>query len=133
MTVGTRTYAHLDHAHELGVRVAPQEPALVPNLSVAENVLLGHLPRSRFGAVDWLAAMQRAQVLLRSVGLDTLNPTEEASVLSTSQMQMVQVAQALSDGGSTFLFDEPSSSLSPQEFSKLAGVIAGGCGLKEKW
>jgi ABC-type sugar transport system ATPase subunit len=38
-------------------------------------------------------------------------------------MQMVQVARALSDGGSTFLFDEPSSSLSPQEFEKLAGVI----------
>jgi rhamnose transport system ATP-binding protein len=121
--VGESTYTELDNAHQLGIRVVPQEPVLVPHLSVAENILLGHLPRNRFGIVDWRAAMRRARELLCSVGLETLNAAEEASRLSTSQMQMVQVARALSDGGSTFLFDEPSSSLSPQEFEKLAGVI----------
>jgi ABC-type sugar transport system ATPase subunit len=96
---------------------------LVPHLPVAENILLGHLPRTRFGSVDWPATNRRAEELLIAVGLDTLNPKENAGRLSTSQRQLVQVARALSDGGDIFLFDEPSSSLAPQEFDKLAGVI----------
>jgi L-arabinose transport system ATP-binding protein len=121
--LGTETFSHLDRAYEMGVRTVPQEPMLVPHLSVAENILLGHLPRTRFGSVDWPTANRRAEELLIAVGLETLNPKEEASCLSTSQRQIVQVARALSDGGSTFLFDEPSSSLAPREFEKLAGVI----------
>jgi ABC-type sugar transport system ATPase subunit len=121
--IGSERFSHLNNAHQLGIRVVPQEPVLVPELSVAENVLLGHLPRKPFGAIDWHEMHRRAQELLTLVGLETLNPRELASSLSTSQMQMVQVARALSDGGNTFLFDEPSSSLSPQEFAKLADVI----------
>jgi ABC-type sugar transport system ATPase subunit len=121
--VGSQRFSHLNNSHRLGIRVVPQEPVLVPDLSVAENVLLGNLPRTRFGTVDWHEVDRRAQELLTLVGLETLNPRQPASNLSTSQMQMVQVARALSDGGDTFLFDEPSSSLSPQEFAKLASVI----------
>ena len=121
--VGSGSYSYLKHAHELGIRVVPQEPVLVPDLSIAENILLGHLPRGRSGAVNWGKVMRCAHELLRRVGLDTLNPEEPASCLSGSQMQMVQVARALSDGGETLLFDEPSSSLSSPEFAKLAAVI----------
>ncbi len=123
LRVGVRTYDQLVQAHELGIRVVPQEPVLAPHLSIAEHILLGHLPRNRMGVVDWRAVMRRAQELLDCVGLHSLKPEEEASCISISEMQMVQVARALSDGGSTFLFDEPSSSLSQQEFARLAGVI----------
>jgi ABC-type sugar transport system ATPase subunit len=121
--VGTRTYPSLDRAYDLGIRTVPQEPVLVPHLSVAENILLGHLPRDRFFGVGWKAATWRAQELLRTVGLDKLNPAQEACGLSTSESQMVQVARALSHGGNTFLFDEPSSSLGPHEFERLAYII----------
>ena len=97
--VGSGSYSYLKHAHELGIRAVPQEPVLVRDLSIAENILLGHLPRGRSGAVSWSKVMRCARGLLRRVGLDTLNPEEPASRLSGSQMQMVQVAREQSDGG----------------------------------
>jgi ABC-type sugar transport system ATPase subunit len=121
--VGPQAFSRITDSHGLGIRMIPQEPAIVPDLSVVENVLLGHLPRRRFQGVNWTEAKRRAQGFLVEVGLDPQLAGERAGALSVGGMQMVQVARALADRGHVFLFDEPSSSLSSAEFEKLAAVM----------
>ncbi|HWV86595.1 MAG TPA: sugar ABC transporter ATP-binding protein [Capillimicrobium sp.] len=104
-----------------GVRLVAQERALVPTLSVAENVLLGRLPRRR-GRVDWPAVRAAAAAPLARVGLD-VDPGVELGLLRRDEQQLVEVAKALSDEGRVLILDEATASLSTSESERLFEVV----------
>jgi ABC-type sugar transport system ATPase subunit len=120
--VGGNLFAHVQHARQLGVRAIPQEPILAPDLSIAENLLMGHLPK-RWGLIDWSHTFAMGRELLEGVGLEYLHPNHRVRGLGIAECQLIEVARALAGEGSVFLFDEPTSSLSSQEVAKLGGII----------
>ncbi len=104
-----------------GVAVIYQELHLVPQLSVADNLFLGHLP-ARGGIVDRRTLRDNTIEQLRRFGED-INPHTLVARLSIGQRQMIEIAKALSRGARMIAFDEPTSSLSAREIEKLFEVI----------
>jgi ribose transport system ATP-binding protein len=108
-------------AWEAGVRMVYQEFADAPTLTVAENILLGHLPH-RYGLVRWPQLRRRAAEVLASLGveleLDAINEN-----LSAGRRQIVEVARGLATEGRVFIFDEPTSALGPDEVNRLFRLI----------
>ncbi|RYG46560.1 L-arabinose ABC transporter ATP-binding protein AraG [bacterium] len=109
-------------ALDAGVAVIYQELQLVPQLSVAENLFLGHLP-SKFGWTDRKVLHAEAARLLSLVGED-IRPEAPLGSLPIAQRQMVEIAKALSRNAKAIAFDEPTSSLSSREVDRLFAVIA---------
>jgi L-arabinose transport system ATP-binding protein len=116
-----RRFANTADALAAGVAVIYQELHLVPQLSVAENIFLGHLPR-RFGWVDRRALAANARRQLELVGED-IDPATKLGRLPLAQRQMVEIAKALSRGARLIAFDEPTSSLSDREVRRLFAII----------
>jgi L-arabinose transport system ATP-binding protein len=104
-----------------GVAVIYQELHLVPGMSVAENIYLGHLP-ARSGLVNRPRLRELAAAQLRRLGED-IDPDTKLARLPIGQRQMVEIAKALSRGARVIAFDEPTSSLSAREIDKLFAVI----------
>jgi L-arabinose transport system ATP-binding protein len=104
-----------------GVSVIYQELVTVANLSVAENLFLGHLPRKR-GMVDYARLYADARAALASLASD-IDPRLPLGHLSIGQQQMVEIAKALTRGARVLAFDEPTSSLSAREIERLFSVI----------
>jgi ABC-type sugar transport system ATPase subunit len=109
-------------ARKRGIAIVHQELAFCPNLSVAENLCLGDMPR-KFGVVDQPALMRRAQKLLSDIGSD-IDPTRLISTLSTGQEQLVQIAAALGINAKIMVMDEPTSSLSAGESDRLFTLLS---------
>ena len=108
-------------ARELGIAMVHQELAFCPNLSVAENLCLGDLPR-RAGFVDRVALREKARAMLATIG-STINPDAIIGTLSTGQEQLVQIAAAVGTGAKVIVMDEPSSSLSASETQELFRLV----------
>jgi ABC-type sugar transport system ATPase subunit len=108
-------------ARELGIAMVHQELAFCPNLSVAENLCLGDLPR-RHGFVDRPALRARARAMLATVGAD-IDPDILIGTLSTGREQLVQIAAAVGTGAQIIVMDEPTSSLSAAETADLFRLI----------
>jgi len=104
-----------------GVAVIHQELHLVPEMTVAENLFLGHLP-SRFGVVNRGRLRQQALACLKGLA-DEIDPAEKLGRLSLGQRQLVEIAKALSRGAHVIAFDEPTSSLSAREIDRLMAII----------
>ncbi len=104
-----------------GVAVIYQELHLVPQLSVAENLFLGHLPTAA-GVIRRGELYARAAEQLRVVG-ETIPPGTPVGRLPIGQRQMIEIAKALTRGARVLAFDEPTSSLSAREIGKLFEVI----------
>jgi L-arabinose transport system ATP-binding protein len=104
-----------------GVAVIYQELHLVPQMSVAENLFLGHLPNTA-GIVNRKELREMALAQLRRFGED-IDPRTLVAKLSIGQRQMIEIAKALSRGAKIIAFDEPTSSLSAREIEKLFEVI----------
>jgi ABC-type sugar transport system ATPase subunit len=104
-----------------GIGMVHQEPKLCASLSVAENVLLGNLPRGRLG-VSWREARDRAMALLRRVGL-AVDPAGLAEDLSIAERQLLQLAKALAVTSRIIILDEPTASLTPVEVDVLFQVV----------
>jgi ribose transport system ATP-binding protein len=105
-----------------GIRVVYQEFNLLPYLSVAENVFFQHLPR-RAGLVDFGRLHADAEVMLREVGLD-ISPRTRVETLGVAQMQLLEIAKALSTRSKVLILDEPTATLSPPEIHRLFEIIA---------
>lgn len=108
-------------AQRAGIGIVHQELSFCPNLSVAENICLSHLP-NRAGRMDWQRLHEKAQACLDEIGAEC-DAREELSRLSAGQTQMVQIAAALATGARIFVMDEPTSSLSMAESERLEKLI----------
>jgi len=116
----TRFRSPLD-AQRAGVGIVHQELSFCPNLTVAENLCLGDLPR-RGPFLDRRTLRSRAQSFLDRIGA-RCNVDEELGRLPTAQEQMVQIAAALATGARVLVMDEPTSSLSSAETDRLFALI----------
>ena len=105
----------------LGISAVHQERNLIPRFSVAENILLEGLP-VRNGLVDFRRANKQAREHLRKVGLD-VDPATEVRRLSVAQMQMVEIAKALSHQAKVLLLDEPTASITDAETEILFRLV----------
>ncbi len=105
------------------VGIVYQELSLIPQRSVAENVLMGRWPMRLGGRlVDWRALTERARVHLQRVGFD-VDPSRPVSALGMAERQLVELAKALSVDARVLLLDEPTSALSDREARRLFEII----------
>lgn len=117
-------------AAKAGFRFIHQELNIVPQLSVAENVLLGHAAPRRFGAfIDWRRLEAKAQEALAFLGADHIDLRQQAGALATGDRMLTRIASALvADAGAPepclYVLDEPTAALTAAESTKLFDVIA---------
>ncbi|MFF2950119.1 sugar ABC transporter ATP-binding protein [Kitasatospora sp. NPDC057965] len=114
-------------ARALGIRIVPQEPEIVPHVSVAENVYAGALPTGRGRRLDRAALRRRITADLDRLGFTgVLDPDLPGSRLTAAQRQLVEIMRALTGGAGEaklIAFDEPTSSLSEHEADTLFALI----------
>lgn len=108
-------------AQEAGISTVYQEVNLCANLSVGENVMLGHEKRSRAG-IDWRATHTAAEGHLNGLGL-TLDPRSELGSHSIAIQQLIAIARAMVLDAKVLILDEPTSSLDRGEVEQLFGVV----------
>jgi len=112
-------------AHRLGIAVIYQELNYVPALSVAENVLLGRLPR-RGPRIDWETANRRAASLLAPLAPDLASRvTRPLATLPVAERQIVEIARALSLDAHVIVMDEPTAALNHQDADRLFALVRG--------
>ncbi len=116
-----RTFASPHEAAAHGIGVVHQERNLIPGFSVGENITL-QAPPTRFGMLDRGRVRAEATRWLSELELD-IDPDTPVSRLSVAQMQLVEIAKALSMRSDLLLLDEPTASSSPGESEKLFAVI----------
>jgi len=111
------------HAQSLGISTVYQEVNLCPNLSVAENILIGREP-TRFGKIQWKKLNEQArEILLRILEMD-IDVTQLLGSYSVAVQQMVAIARALEiETAKALILDEPTSSLSINETKQLFAVM----------
>ncbi len=102
----------------MGITAIHQETVLFDDLSVAENIFIGHAPKARFGMVDWNQMNDQAKALLNRIGA-TINPTTLLRDLGIANKHMVAIARALSIDASVVIMDEPTAALSHKEIEEL--------------
>ncbi len=116
----------------LGIAAIYQQPALFPDLSVAENIALALESGGTWRKVDWRARKQRAKELLEQAGA-SIEPDSPASSLSMPEQQLVEIAKAIGAKARILIMDEPTASLTEPEVERLFRVIAAfraeGCGI----
>ncbi|MGW1424345.1 sugar ABC transporter ATP-binding protein [Bradyrhizobium zhanjiangense] len=106
----------------LGIGMIFQELSLIPSLTVAQNIFLAREPR-KFGLlVDDRAARDRSRVILSELGMD-VDPATPVEKLSTGQMQMVEIAKAISQDARVLILDEPTSALTGVEVERLFSLL----------
>ncbi|HVU15589.1 MAG TPA: sugar ABC transporter ATP-binding protein [Candidatus Didemnitutus sp.] len=110
-------------ARAAGIAMVHQELAFCPNLSVAENLCLGDLPRRALGWLDRKKLHARATEMLASINA-RIDPQAIIGTLSTGEEQLVQVAAAVGTGARVIVMDEPTSSLSLGESRELFRLLA---------
>ncbi len=120
---GQKIMLHSPHdSIAVGIAIISQELMLVPELSVTENIMIGRLPKTSFGTVDWQAARKSASEALQQLGID-LDLNVPVRKLSTAQQQAVEIAKALSRNAKVLVMDEPTSSLPNKEVDHLLDTI----------
>jgi L-arabinose transport system ATP-binding protein len=110
------------HALDAGIAVIYQELNLVPEMTVAENMLLGHLPIKKTGLIDFSSLYEIATKQLGYI-LENINPRKKIKDLPIAQRQMIEISKALLQNASIIAFDEPTSSLSDKEIKRLFSII----------
>ena len=109
-------------ARELGIHTVYQDLSLVPQLSVAENLLLGELPRTR-GLIEWGDVHRRAGEVLERAGFGGIDVRDEAGRLSVARQQMVEIAKALTGEPRILILDEPSAVLAGDDLKRVFSLI----------
>ena len=112
---------------KLGIAIIYQEFALVPDLTVAENIFLDHLS-SRQGFIKWSDLYQKSGELIHSIGFD-IDPRAIVGELSVAYQQVVEITKALSEEAKILILDEPTAVLAPHEVDRLIDILKK---LKEK-
>lgn len=111
-----------DEAARAGVTAIHQETVLFDDLTVAENIFIGHAPRTRLGLIDWAAMNEQARALLSRIGAN-LNPAIRLRDLGIASRHLVAIARALSVDARVVIMDEPTAALSHKEIHELYELV----------
>src|SRR5438045_1526143 len=116
-----RRFSGIADSEHLGIIIIHQELALVPLLSIAENIFLGNEPARR-GVIDWALAHRKARELLAKVGLKE-SPATLITDLGVGKQQLVEIAKALSKEVRLLILDEPTASLNETDSDALLELL----------
>jgi len=112
---------NIGDAERAGIAVIYQELALIPELSVAENIFLGNEP-TRGAFIDWLTVLGRARELLGRFEVN-IDPSTRVGDLGVGQQQLVEIVKALSKESQILILDEPTAALSESEVLQLLDIL----------
>ena len=115
-------FHHITDSEHRGIVIIHQELALVPYLSVAENIFLGNERRGRNGLIDWNRTNHDAAKLLAQVGLNE-SPVTPVSQLGVGKQQLIEIAKALSKEVRLLILDEPTAALNDEDSAHLLGLL----------
>ena len=116
-------FAGPQEAQAAGIATVFQELLLFPELTVAENIFLGHAPRRAWGGIDWQAMRSRAAEILTSLEIDELDVEAHVSSLSVANRQRVEIAKALSLNARVLIHDEPTAALPEADVLRLFAIV----------
>ncbi|KMK64993.1 multiple monosaccharide ABC transporter ATP-binding protein [Puniceibacterium sp. IMCC21224] len=116
-----KQFGGITDSEACGIIIIHQELALIPLLSIAENIFLGN-ERATRGIIDWPATQRRAAELIQRVGLRE-NPQTLVDDLGLGKQQLVEIAKALSKNVRLLILDEPTSSLNETDSQKLLDLL----------
>ncbi len=114
-------FHNITDSEKLGIVIIHQELALIPTLSIAENLFLGHERGSR-GVINWNQAMAMSQELLRKVGLHE-SPSILVDNIGVGKQQLVEIAKALAKKVKLLILDEPTASLNESDSAALLNLL----------
>lgn len=114
-------FGGIHDSERAGIVIIHQELALVPLLSIAENIFLGN-EQSRYGIIDWNLVRRRAAELLKRVGLRE-DPDTLITNIGVGKQQLVEIAKALSKEVKLLILDEPTASLSEKDSDALLQLL----------
>ncbi|MFJ2262798.1 multiple monosaccharide ABC transporter ATP-binding protein [Streptomyces sp. NPDC087844] len=117
------TFKDIRASEQHGIVIIHQELALVPYLSIAENIFLGNEHATR-GFISWTETLKHATELLRRVGLDE-HPDTRVADIGVGKQQLVEIAKALSKKVKLLILDEPTAALNDTDSGKLLELILG--------
>ena len=118
-----RHFKNIADSENTGIIIIHQELALVPLLSIAENIFLGHETAS-LGIINWFEAFARTKELLKKVGLAE-HPNTLITNIGTGKQQLVEIAKALNKKVKLLILDEPTSSLNETDSNALLELLKG--------
>lgn len=118
----------LIEARSAGVATAFQELSLVPNLTVAQNLLLPHLPRGPLGLVSFRRVMEMGADVLARHGLNRIDPAAQVELLPLAERQRIEIVRAIENASSLLVLDEPTAALAETDwlFDRIRMVTAKG-------
>lgn len=116
-----QTFTGIAESEAKGIIIIHQELALVPLLSIAENLFLGN-EQATNGIIDWTKTFQKSDALLKKVGLDEPSSTLLTN-LGVGKQQLVEIAKALSKEVQLLILDEPTSSLNETDSDALLELL----------
>ena len=115
-------FGSINDSERVGIVIIHQELALVPYLSIAENIFLGNEVRGLGRLIDWNRANAEASTLMARVGLQE-NPTTPVGQLGVGKQQLIEIAKALSKEVKLLILDEPTAALNDNDSEHLLGLL----------
>ena len=107
---------------ENGIVMVHQEPSILPELSIAENILLGHEPMKNIVQIDYKAMYRKVDKLLNQLCVNKQS-TDRAAGLSIGDQKMIEIAKALAVDAEVIIMDEPTDALADKEVQRLFEII----------
>jgi len=114
-------FSNVKDSEKLGIVIIHQELALIPYLSIAENIFLGNEQATK-GVINWDHTTLRAQELLKKVSLNE-NPSTLISNIGVGKQQLVEIAKALSKDVKLLILDEPTAALNEEDSDRLLELL----------
>ena len=114
-------FRNINQSEDLGIVIIHQELALIPELTIAENIFLGN-ERAKNGIINWNNTIVETRELLKKVGLK-IDPQEQIKNIGVGQQQLVEIAKALSKKVELLILDEPTAALNEEDSENLLKLL----------